>query len=486
MTINLNINSKLRPFVTKHKPIKIIIGGRGSGKSIAVCDIMTGLKMGAEGADILALREYQNSISDSIHQEMCKSVEERMMLPGWTIQEQRLRAPNKARTVYRGASRDPNTLKSMTGFKYAIFDEAQTASQDTLDKLIPTVIREVGKECWFIANPESSGDPFSQRFIIPFKKELDKHGYYEDDLHMILVLNWRDNPWWNEAQEMIRMHDFENMPRAKYDWIWEGDFNDSVDNAIIQPEWFDAAKDAHLDERFKAMFEPHGAIVAAHDPFDGGSDAAGFAVRHGSIITEVRSKSTGKIDEVCDWATGKAINANADWFVWDGDGMGTGLRGQVSTNFKGKHIKFHMFKGSLSGKAQDNAELPYMPTDGDSDTKTPKKYKDTFKNNRSQYYTELARRFHNTYKCVVGGKYIDPDDMISLNTAGIDDIVDLRSQLCRIPTKPNGNGLIQIMSKIDMKKLKIESPNEGDAVMMTLFMPPVDEEIVDINFDDWS
>ena len=33
--------------------------------------------------------------------------------------------------------------------------------------------------------PGSSQDPFSQRFIVPFQKELDKNGIYEDELHLM-------------------------------------------------------------------------------------------------------------------------------------------------------------------------------------------------------------------------------------------------------------------------------------------------------------
>ena len=211
-----------------------------------------------------------------------------------------------------------------------------------------------------------------------------------------------------------------------------------------------------------------------------------MAVRHGSIIKSVQSKDTGEIDEVCDWATGEAIKAGADWFVWDGDGMGTGLKRQVSDAFAGTKTKFHMFKGSLSGKGQDNASKPYMPADGDSETNTPKTYADTFKNNRAQYYSELARRFHNSYKMREKGKYIDPAECISLNSEGISDIIGLRSQLCRIPRKPNGQGLEQIMNKQEMKKLGIDSPNEGDAVMMAMYMPPLTSDTVTINFEGWG
>ena len=51
-----------------------------------------------------------------------------------------------------------------------------------------------------------------------------------------------------------------------------------------------------------------------------------------------------------------------------------------------------------------------------------------------------------------------PDQMISLSSE-IPFLEKLRSEVCRIPKKPNGNGLIQIMNKEEMKRLKIPSPN---------------------------
>jgi hypothetical protein len=48
-----------------------------------------------------------------------------------------------------------------------------------------------------------------------------------------------------------------------------------------------------------------------------------------------------------------------------------------------------------------------------------------------------------------------------------------KSEVCRIPRKPNPNGLIQIMSKQEMKKLGIKSPNMSDGVMMSLVAPVI-------------
>ncbi len=436
-----------------------------------------------ENCNVMCLREFQHSITDSVHPVMKESITKRLCLKGWTLQENSIRSPNGARTLYIGAARNPESLQSVHGFKKSWFEEAQTASQKSLDTLIPTILRTEGAECWFTANPQASGDPFSQRFIVPFMAELERNGYYEDDMHMIAVVNWRDNPWWNQAQEDLRQHDYAHMPRAKYDHIWEGKFNDTVDNAIILPEWFDAAIDAHKVERLQEVFKPHGARIVSHDPFDDGGDAAGLAVRHGSIIEQIRLKNSGQIDECCDWATGIARQIQADHFIWDGDGMGTGLKRQVSDAFKGTVTEYHLFRGSLSGSGQDHAEKIYMPDD--NDTSKAKKYKDTFKNNRAQYYVELSRRFKNVYDCVVNQKYVNPDDMISLSSEGIDDIVALRSEVCRIPAKDNANGLWQIMSKQEMLKQDIKSPNMADSLMMVLYAPAAKTEPIKINFKGW-
>jgi len=466
---HLRVNRALEPVLTAKQQIIVIVGGRGSGKSIGIGDILT-MKMATEKADIYCLREFQDSINDSVHRVFVGSVQERLDLVGWTVQENKIIAPNGAYTTYKGAARNPDSMQSAQNYKYSWFEEAHRASQASIDKLLPTILRNKGAKCIFTANPQSSGDPFSQRFITPYKDILDRDGIYQDDLHLILKVNWRDNPWWNQEQENLRLWDYKNLPRTKYNWIWEGEFNDSVENSIIKAEWFDAAIDAHKIDKFKKVFEPHGVTVCAHDPSDEGDDSKGVCVRHGSIIKYVDEMTTGEIDAGCDWALGIANQYGADWFVWDGDGMGAGLKGQISRELAGRAMKTHMYKGSLSGKGQDNASDIYMPMDGRENNKNSK-YKEVFKNNRAQYSVAIANRFYNTYRCVVKGEYVDPDEMISIDSANVSNMVKLRSEVCRIPRKPNNNGLEQIMTKQEMKKLEIESPNMFDSIVMAFANP---------------
>jgi len=61
--------------------------------------------------------------------------------------------------------------------------------------------------------------------------------------------------------------------------------------------------------------------------------------------------------------------------------------------------------------------------------------------------------------------------MISLDSGGIEDMTSFRSEICAIPRKDNPGGLIQIMSKKEMKLLKIDSPGLADSAMMSLISP---------------
>lgn len=469
---HLRVNRKLEKFLTTNKQLKVAIGGRGSGKSIGIGDMLI-MKMEVEGADIYCLREYLESLSDSVHRVLVDSVRDRLKLDNWTIQENKLIAPNGAVTTYKGASRSPDSIQSAQGYKYSWFEEAHRASKSSLDKLLPTILRNEGAECWFSANPQSRADPFSQRFIVPYLKELERDGIYEDDLHLIVVVNWRDNPWWMKEQESLRSWDYKHKSRAEYDWVWEGKFYDEVENSIIKPEWFDAAVDAHT----KLGVRPSGALIASHDPSDTGGDAKGYALRHGSVILDVDEKTTGDVNEGLDWALYKAIGANADYFTWDCDGMGVSLKREVNTALEGKRIETVMFRGSESPESADSVYSP---------DKSQKTIRDTFLNKRAQYYWRLRDRLYATYRAVEKGEYINPEDLLCISP-DIEKLDQLRSEVCRIPQKLNNNGKIQIMTKLEMAKKPYElpSPNMADALMMSMIQPTIETESLDIEFEGW-
>ena len=95
---------------------------------------------------------------------------------------------------------------------------------------------------------------------------------------------------------------------------------------------------------------------------------------------------------------------------------------------------------------------------------------------------KLAKRFYNTYRAVVKKEYVDPDTIISISS-DIKLIDKLRSEVCRIPRKPNGSGKIQLMSKVDMKnKYDIESPGMADCLAMGEEIPELAQEHEELEF----
>lgn len=469
--IRVQVPDKLIPIITKPKPLKIIVGGRGSAKSETVAQVM--LKFCDDGDKILGAREFQNSLDDSVHSLLKRKITD-LKAETLTASASDIESVSGGKIFYRGLARNIGSIKSLDYVKYVWIEEGQYISQESIDLLFPT-IRTNGAEIWITMNRGSVNDPICVSYLNKAEDELSRCGYYEDDYMIVVEINWRDNPWFPEILNKQRLKNYEEWPRAKYDHVWEGKYSDSVDNAIIMPDWFDACVDAHLNERFAASLSPKGAKIAAFDPSDTG-DAKGFAYRHGSVFLDVCDSLIGDVNDGCDWATSKAIQHGVDWFTWDCDGIGSPLSRPIKQAFNGKRIEQVMFKGSES---PDEPKAIYT-----DDDKKPRSNEDTFKNKRAQYYWRLRDRIYNTYRAVMKGDYIDPDQMISFSSH-IPDLKRLRAEICRIPRKTNANGYIQIMSKPDMKSLGIQSPNMADAVMMTMMTQANKAAPVTINFAGW-
>lgn len=472
---DLYIPAKLERVLKSRKRFIVVIGGRGSGKSVGVADICL-VDTKNNGSKTYCLREYQSSIKNSVHS-LLKEESKRLEFDGFDIQSNSILYNGADAFQFAGISRNVDSIKSAHGFKRYWVEEAQFISKDSLTALTPTARKKPKKgmpteleetvdgddnvSMVFVANPGSTEDPFSQRFINPFKDELDRSGFYEDDLHLVVVMNYTDNPWYHASGlEDERSWDYENIERALYDHIWLGDFNDSIENSLIKSEWFDACVDAHI----KKGFEPRGIKKASHDPSDTGSDSKSYVMKHGSVVMDIQEMLTGNVNDGGHWAAGLAIKQGVDTFDWDGDGMGCALVEQMSKDFDGKKVTITMFKGS------ESPDLPtalYSPA-VKAVVQNQRTNKDTFKNKRAQYYSTLRDRIYTTYRAVVHGEYHDPDKMISFSSK-IVILSKAKSELCRMPIKPNGNGLVELYTKQEMKsKFKMPSPNVGDGVMMLM------------------
>lgn len=439
--VNIALNELLIPILTSKQRFIVVDGGRGSGKSIGLADIT--IMKAEQGLNCLCGREFQNSIDDSVLSLLETRIEEHG-LQGWSKANNKLSHRSGGQISFKGLSRNPSAIKSINEVDWFWGEEAQTFSSETLRQLTPS-IRSKGSQLAFTANLNSSEDAFSQKFI-----------ERPDDPELILRIkvNYMDNPLFPDELEQERRDDFKNLPRALYDHIWLGAYNDSVENSIILAEWFDACIDSHK----KLGFGPKGQIVCSHDPADTG-DARATMIRHGNIILDIDETTELDINQACNWSLDHARNKGVDSYIYDATGVGLGLRGQINDYFDGTHVNVEAFKGGSSVEE---------PNDVCEQTETRSIYnKDAYRNLRAQCYARLRDRCYKTYLAVNQGKYIDPNDLISFSS-DIKIMPKLKAEICRIPQVYNTAGMFQVMRKDQMmSKLKIKSPNLADCVMMS-------------------
>lgn len=468
----------IKPMFLNPKRFMVLIGGRGSGKSVQKGDHGL-ISMHDLGRNLMCIREFQASVQDSVHALLNDEVK-RIGLEGFSVTDRTIKCTNNGSMArFQGLSRNPESVKSAFGFLDWWIEEAQFLSEKSLRTLTPTARKKPVKglpgkqeevdlnevnlgdvQMVFCANPASSEDPFSQRFIVPFQTELDSSGIYEDDLHLIIKMNHDSNPWFDDSGlEEERLFDKKNLPRSTYDWVWEGGFNDDIENGLIKPEWFDSCIDAHEKLGMKEL----GIIKVTHDPSDLGSDPKATLVRKGNIITNIMQRTDLDVNEGSDWALGVAINEKADQYEWDVGGMGVTLKRDVNSALSGKRITAHQFNGAAK---VDTPDAPYEPS-GSINISNDKRWSQVCKNLRAQCYLKLRDKIYRTHQAVTNRVMTDPENLISFSS-DCESLKTLRSELCRMPIKPNSSGLFELYTKKEMReKFKVRSPNCADVVMMS-------------------
>ena len=197
---------------------KILYGGRGGAKSWNIARALL-ILASAKPLRILCARELQISIADSVHRTLCDQIEIMGLSSLFRITNAAIYSTSGSEFIFKGLRHNAHEIKSIEGVDICWFEEAQRASDQSLQLLIPT-IRKPGSEIWFSFNPEATTDPVYQRFVVSPPPDA-----------IIRKVNWSDNPWFPDVLDAERRYMLNNDPVA-YQHVWEGDCV-TLSNAII-------------------------------------------------------------------------------------------------------------------------------------------------------------------------------------------------------------------------------------------------------------
>jgi len=227
-TARIKLPPKLHPVFAPQRGevrYRAAYGGRGSGKSFSFA-LMAAVWGYAEPLRVLATRELQVSIKESMYAEIRNAIKSRPWLEQhYEIGESYIRGRNGTEFLFRGLRHNITTIKSMASIDLAIVEEAEDVPEHSWLDLLPT-IREPRSEVWAIWNPRTDGSPVDQRFIKS-----------PPDSAVVAQMNYNDNPWFPDVLDAERRHDRERMDPATYAHVWEGAYLENSDAQVLHGKY---------------------------------------------------------------------------------------------------------------------------------------------------------------------------------------------------------------------------------------------------------
>lgn len=242
----------------KPKRLKVLHGGRGSGKSWAVARAL--LIIGAQKQlRILCAREIQKSIKDSVHRLLSDQIQAMNLGAFYEVLESEIRGKNGTLFLFAGlAQHTVESIKSFEGVSIVWAEESQVVTKRSWDVLTPT-IRKDGSEIWITLNPDMETDETYKRFVLGRAQESADA--------FVVQMNWRDNPWFPTVLEKERQDTLVRDPLS-YANIWEGEPKRVSEGAIYRHEVVQMIE----DKRVRPV--PYDPLLKVHTVWDlGWNDA---------------------------------------------------------------------------------------------------------------------------------------------------------------------------------------------------------------------
>jgi phage terminase large subunit len=276
-------------------------GGRGSGKShffaellIEDCLAEPG-ESGGEGMRAVCIREIQKDLAQSSK----LLIESKLTAfgiteaDGFKVYKDVITTPGDGIVIFKGMNDyTADSIKSLEGFKRGWWEEAQGATQHSINLYRPTM-RAAGSQMWWSWNPRRKVDPVDQLF----------RGAEKPTGSVVVQANWRDNPWRTAELEQERL-DCLRMNPDQYDHIWEGGYISVVDGAYFAKHLTQARAEGRIG---RVAADPLLSRRAFVDIGGTGAKADNFVI----WITQFVGREVRVLDHY--EAQGQPIGAHLDW-----------------------------------------------------------------------------------------------------------------------------------------------------------------------------
>lgn len=286
-------------------------GGRASGKSTSVAQSLI-LRAATQPITVLCAREFQNSITDSVHKLLADIIES-FGVKGFEVTRDAIRHINGSMFIFRGLHNNLESVKSIEGVDVCWVEEAQAISKESLTTLIPT-IRRPNSTLIFTWNPLTSHDPVWSYFITGDSEERRRqtchwHTTYNDVRRLLS----------QDVLDMIRA----DQQSADFAHIWLGlPYSDTNNQLISDTMIGEAVQRKPLD----------GLVTFGVDVARYGNDRTALCIKQGNRISILESWTHSSIVDTAERIKLRASQYHPVAIRVDDTGVGGGLTDLLKTN----------------------------------------------------------------------------------------------------------------------------------------------------------
>lgn len=280
----------------------------------------------------------------------------------------------------------------------------------------------------------------------------------------VFVFDWRDHPtkdqkWYDDRKAKAIREGLQHIFAQEVD----RNYSAAVQNTIIDYDWISASVDAHIRLKWPVAGN---LWMAGLDVADGGLDRNALALRQWVILRSV--EEWGGVDTAV--TTSRALAAVRDHkgirIEYDSIGIGSGVKGEYNRQVREKIITPDVAKliPWNAGAAVMNPLYHIIMDDMESPLN-----RDFYYNMKAQAWWSLRTRFYKTWRAVTFGDVYPLDELISLDSAGLGQMLaPLKKELAQ-PVRGYSQGMKMI---VDKAPEGTKSPNLADAVVQAFFPAP--------------
>lgn len=415
----------------------VAYGGRGSAKTTTFARNAT-VKSLQRPMRIACVRQFQNSIDESLMQALKKAISDIGVEQYFDIQKYTIENNAGSHFYFRGLSHvTKENVRGWEDVDLVWLEEAQFVTEEIAEVLFAT-IRKPGSQIWFSFNPRYRTDPVWREFCTETSPRLQMAQAYK--------VNYIDNPWLTDELDLERQL-FKKTHPERYPHVWLGEPDDAGGNPAVLPY-------ALLERCVEAWgkTKPHavtGRYHTGHDVADTGINAA--AARKSAWLYDVTTRvsdGVGKLAQTAAWAHNYNIEWQSAVYHYDSTGVGAGMESLI------------MLLG----------EIPYKveAINFGSPVAGPKQFyipgvlnKDHFLRRNAQLAYALKLRANNTARWL-DGEDVDIETCLFINPA----IKGLEQTLAVLSQPEERDDIKSGKVDIDKSPNDAPSPHEFDAVCL--------------------